>query len=255
MKVISIPELINCEIRFPASFTNLEVREWGLLFHNTLNPTSHDSNHAVILNPESDLDELLVEISEFYQSRALQPRLYPSYQPGEYERLGPYLEKHGYECRQYESWLGVLSGRSRITPNRSIEISEVHRMDAGIEELLRRCEKSDRSVIILSRRLRNPGFRLYVAHVGGVAASMLAFEMYDGFTMVDNVMTRDDYQRCGLCSALVDHACGRHAEMSENVLYLWTTNPVAQRIYERAGFRSIDIGAEPWSAEFPEATQ
>ena len=38
----------SLEYYFPRIFAEMEKRDFGVMFYNTTNPDSHDSNHAVI---------------------------------------------------------------------------------------------------------------------------------------------------------------------------------------------------------------
>lgn len=52
---------------FPKIFTDYEEREYGILFFNTDNKDSYDSNHAVIYKDKiHDLQHVLSDITEFY---------------------------------------------------------------------------------------------------------------------------------------------------------------------------------------------
>lgn len=59
---------------FPKIFTNFEEREYGILFYNTENKDSFDSNHAVIYKDKiRDLPKVLSDIAEFYRTRGSWP--------------------------------------------------------------------------------------------------------------------------------------------------------------------------------------
>jgi hypothetical protein len=89
-----IHKIIDFEINFPRSFANVKKKSYGLLFHNTENPTSYDSNHAVILTGK-DLNYIIGDIEKFYSEKKLIPRIYSSLQGDKLSTLRPYLIKHG----------------------------------------------------------------------------------------------------------------------------------------------------------------
>ena len=65
------------EQEFPRLFANYDERRYGTLFYNEKIKDHHDSNHAVIYPEKIDnLDVVLNEITEFYQSKGIQPLLY-----------------------------------------------------------------------------------------------------------------------------------------------------------------------------------
>ncbi len=65
--------LCDCYIEedlFPKMFTDHEEREYGILFFNTDNKDSYDSNHAVIYKDKiHDIQYVLSDITEFYKGK------------------------------------------------------------------------------------------------------------------------------------------------------------------------------------------
>ena len=64
---------------FPIIFTEYEERDYGILFYNTDNKDSYDSNHAVIYKDRiHDLRKVLADISGFYKMKGSWPIIYQS---------------------------------------------------------------------------------------------------------------------------------------------------------------------------------
>ena len=64
---------------FPKIFTGYEERDYGILFFNTENKDSFDSNHAVIYRDRiHDLPRVLADITGFYQAKGSRPIIYQS---------------------------------------------------------------------------------------------------------------------------------------------------------------------------------
>ena len=64
---------------FPKIFTDYEEREYGILFFNTDNKDSYDSNHAVIYKDKiRDLQHVLSDITGFYKEKGSRPIIYQS---------------------------------------------------------------------------------------------------------------------------------------------------------------------------------
>ncbi|MCR5092679.1 MAG: hypothetical protein K6B72_01760 [Lachnospiraceae bacterium] len=60
-------------------FTEYEERDYGILFYNTKNKDSYDSNHAVIYKDRiHDLPLVLKDIVEFYKAKCSRPIIYQS---------------------------------------------------------------------------------------------------------------------------------------------------------------------------------
>lgn len=63
---MNLQECFMLEDMFPKSFTDYEERPYGILFYNTTNKDSYDSNHAVIFrNQIDDLSKILKDVIAF----------------------------------------------------------------------------------------------------------------------------------------------------------------------------------------------
>ena len=75
-------DLQDCYIEedlFPKIFTGYEEREYGILFYDTDNKDSYDSNHAVIYKDKvHDLQYVLSDIIGFYKEKGSRPIIYQS---------------------------------------------------------------------------------------------------------------------------------------------------------------------------------
>lgn len=103
------------EQEFPRLFACYEEREYGTLFYNTKIKDHHDSNHAVIY-PEkiNDLHAVLNEITEFYQSKDIQPALYHPSCENYFLNNAKALKQCGYE------FMTALDSRIMILQNTTI---------------------------------------------------------------------------------------------------------------------------------------
>ena len=104
------------EYYFPKIFTDMEERDFGVMFHNADNLDSNDSNHAVILC-DCDYEKALQEIKEFYFSKKLEPRVYSTLEEGQLQQIRPHLERTGFKINDYgyTDYL-VYSRPNRQTP-------------------------------------------------------------------------------------------------------------------------------------------
>ena len=66
-----LEKIKRLEYYFPKLFADMEERDYGVMFYNTANPDSLDSNHAVIFR-DCDYEKTLQEIKEFYISKNLE---------------------------------------------------------------------------------------------------------------------------------------------------------------------------------------
>lgn len=73
--------LKNCYIEedlFPKIFTKYEERDYGILFYNTENKDSFDSNHAVIYRERIQNLQVISDIADFYKAKGRRPIIYQS---------------------------------------------------------------------------------------------------------------------------------------------------------------------------------
>ena len=60
-------------------FTEYEERDYSILFYNTENRNSFDSNHAVIYKDKiHDIRQVLADIVKFYKAKGSRPIIYQS---------------------------------------------------------------------------------------------------------------------------------------------------------------------------------
>ena len=91
--MINNKDLIECENKFSSEIANVEEKFYGKLFYNCDNPTSHDSNHAIILHFDCDLNKAMEDIKRSYVDKGLVPRIFQAYQERETEILLPFFKR------------------------------------------------------------------------------------------------------------------------------------------------------------------
>ena len=78
-KTMDLHDCFELEDMFPKSFTDFEERSYGILFYNTQNKDSYDSNHAVIFRDRiQNITTVLKDIVAFYREKNLTPMIYQS---------------------------------------------------------------------------------------------------------------------------------------------------------------------------------
>ena len=85
----------------------------------------------------------------------------------------------------------------------------------------------------LERLVPNPASHYYLARVDNVPVAVAALHEGEGCSLVQEVATRPTHRRRGLATALITWLQRR----ATTPLLLQVSNPEAERIYTRAGFR------------------
>jgi GNAT superfamily N-acetyltransferase len=240
--------LIDCENNFPSRFAAVRERPYGKLFYNTANPASHDSNHAMILDPACDPGRALADIVSFYESIEIAPRVYSSYRDGELDWLRPYLAEHGFQIKQFDDHLFTLTGPSRIVPNPALAVQRVRALEPAAAEILRHEDGGDWSVNVIRQVISRSDYHLLVGCAGGAPVCTASLSLLDGLSRLDDVVTHHSHRGSGYGRTLIDYAVRYHRSLTANGLYLWSINPVAIRIYEAAGFTEYPARPVYWTA-------
>lgn len=249
--------LIECENSFPITMADCEQRAWGRLFHNRDNPTSHDSNHALIERLDVDMPGVIQEITAFYGSRGLTPRVYQAFVPGEFEAVLPLLRQAGFtagpncEDELFYEWVGPC----RLAPHPAVEVRQISAMDEALRAFLVAGseESAPRVAKVLERQLGRADVQVFVAYVDGLPVSRAALETVAGASRVDDVMTPMPYRNHGYARAVIGELVRYQRKAIGAPLYLYASNPVAVRIYQEAGFRLLDVDLRFWSGWLEQA--
>ncbi|MHB1294831.1 MAG: GNAT family N-acetyltransferase [Anaerolineae bacterium] len=246
--MISIEHLRRCEVDWYAAITNVDVHPWGRIHHNTANPLSYDSNHAVILDPACDVDAVLDEIVQAYESKRLTPRIYSSLQSGVGARLRPYLEAHGFTYEPSETRCFLRLGACRVEPRAALEIQRFRTITPGLLALVNSERQEPWTIGTLLRHLPKADLHLLVGLVDGEPVTMASINLMDGASRVDDVITHVAHRGKGYCRALIHALLAYYDALSTQPLYLWAENPTAIRIYQEAGFVEQPLDADSWYA-------
>ena len=131
---------------FPKIFTDYEEREYGILFFNTDNKDSYDSNHAVIYKDKiRDLQYVLSDIIGFYKEKGSRPIIYQSMLDDNwFEEI-----KEEFSAAGFRSWIEdqeymLQVGENRIIPNPDITVRKVSEWSDGIDNSLIYYLKNDK---------------------------------------------------------------------------------------------------------------
>ena len=122
---------------FPKIFTNYEERDYGILFYNTENKDSFDSNHAVIYKDKiQNLQQVLSDIAEFYKAKGSRPIIYQAMLDDNwFDEIKDELSAAGYKSWIEDQEYMLLTEKNTIVPNPEIQVCKVEKWDTGIENV------------------------------------------------------------------------------------------------------------------------
>lgn len=244
--MIPVADIIRFENTYVRSFASVEERDYGLLFHSRDNPLSHDSNHALILKLDGDLDAAIADVCAFYRNRGIAPRIYHGFVPGAAEVLLPKLLARGFKMEVFDEGYYVRSAEPVIAPMEGFELRRVKSLSPDLLDVIDPSDTWTRGV--LETQIRRESYHLMAGYFGRRPVALAELDLGIGVARVDGVVTHRDHRRKGYARALMHGLVCHHRAVSRTVLYLYSGIPSAIRIYEEAGFRRLDWKPFKWSA-------
>ncbi|MDC7220075.1 MAG: GNAT family N-acetyltransferase [Spirochaetales bacterium] len=228
------------EQEFPRLFANCEKREWGLLFFNDYEKESHDANHAIIY-PERipDLSEVLREITAFYRSREILPRIYFPFEEGYFEEQRAHLNEAGYGINSYSPHDILCLPENVFVPGESdLDIRIVTQWDDSLGRDIF-IPADEAYEIEIAKRSLEAGSFLVAGFWEERAVSLFQFHVspYD-CTRLDYILTAPEYRGRGFARDIFRAGLNLCRERELPPCYTWCANGTSQRMCEEAGFVS-----------------
>jgi GNAT superfamily N-acetyltransferase len=240
--------ILREENEFPMLFANHAEREYGILFYNTDNTESNDSNHA-ILYPEkiTDLDAVLEDIIQFYAKLGYaEVRIYHPFVPNYFANNQKAFEAHGFTVHIEENHpVLVLCDENTLKKSSSLRIERVTEWNERIYRDILKPDEGEHEVGVIKNALKHAGFYLFVGYVGDKAIVELNFHVSEsGCTRFDHIVTAPDERGKGYAREIVSYAVDFCRANDFPLCYQWPDNGTSERITTAAGFRyAFDIEA------------
>lgn len=228
---------------FPREFARYETREYGMLFYDETNKDSYDSNHAVIFNDRiSDLDAVLDDITEFYQSRGQSPIIYQATaEEGYFAGNNKIFAKHGFRTWEEEQHFMVPVEENKLLTNPEITVKRVTKWeDAFASEIFEKAEEPW-EIGVAKRMIKNPNTVFLVAYYKGRPVGMTYVHVRDAVCRYDYILVSKENRRIGVARALMNALVEYCKEQKMENCYLWPAGDSAEKIYLEAGFRTLAV--------------
>ena len=225
---------------FPRSFTGYEERPYGILFYNTQNKDSYDSNHAVIFrNKITNLPNVLKEITAFYREKGLTPLIYQSaLDHGYFTEIKEDLEREGFECWTEEQKFMVLSAENRITPNKNLIVRRTKDWDDSFEQIFAEAEEPWETEVV-QKAMDDPNTVLWVAYLGEKPIGVL-YCYTDGRICRGNyVLVSKLHRNVGAGRTLTYHYVEWCKASGIQTVFHWPDGEQPEKIYLEGGFRHV----------------
>jgi ribosomal protein S18 acetylase RimI-like enzyme len=247
-KRFDVNKLLEQEISSYDSFTNKTTTWYGKVYFNPLSPWSWDCNHAHIINIDSNSEDAIRDIVQFYRKYNIVPRIYMSFAENEVEILRPHLE-----CQRFT--LDVDSREFMIYPSQKMQkadasssIRRITRVSEDIIELIHTEERGDWSIDVINISLKDNRFHLLGTFDSDKCLSIASVRIMDDYSRIADVITHRNFRGQHYATELMSYLVNYHANITNNCLYLWSHNPIAIKLYENVGFKKISINKTCWQA-------
>ena len=227
---------------FPMIFTEYEERDYGILFYNTDNKDSFDSNHAVIYKGRTqDIRQVLADIIQFYKTKGSRPIIYQSMLDDNwFDEIKDELAAAGFKSWIENQEYMLPSDENRIVPNPEIAVKKVSEWNNDIENVFVEAEEPW-EIMVAKRTLAYPKSWMFAAYLEEKPVGLLYGHISERACRVDYLLVSKKHRKTGVGRALFYSYvewCRQNA--IENV-YIWPDGGTPKRIYEEGGYRIVEV--------------
>ncbi len=227
---------------FPKIFTEYEEREYGILFYNTENKDSFDSNHAVIYKDRiHDLRQVLTDITEFYKKKGRRPIIYQSMLDDNwFDEIKEELTAAGFKSWIEEQEYMLQSERNAIIPNPEISVKRVLEWSDEIENVFVEAEEPW-EIMVAKKTLAYPKTWMFAAYLNGKAIGLLYGHISERACRVDYLLVSKKHRKTGAGRALFSTYVEWCRQNGIYNVYIWPDGDTPKRIYEEGGYRVVEV--------------
>lgn len=227
---------------FPRIFTDYEEREYGILFFNTDNKDSYDSNHAVIYKDKiRDLQYVLSDIIEFYKEKGNRPIIYQSMLDDNwFDEIQEELSAAGFRSWIEDQEYMLQVDENRIIPNPDITVRIVSEWSEGIENVFIEAEETW-EIKVAKKTLDCPESWMFAASVNGKIAGLLYGHISERACRVDYLLVSKKHRKVGVGRALFYNYVEWCRQNGIDNVYIWPDGETPKRIYEEGGYRVVQV--------------
>lgn len=222
--------VFQSELFLPTRFSTVKKYEWGNLYYNQSNPLSFEANQGIILSKNA-VDEHLKEISEFYGNLDLKPRAIA------FDSFGI----DGVKGTKRKCMIHKNHPKEIFLSRRKGEISEEKVFTKEMAENIFCGTPDDYLSKVISESLNSEEFHLLVLRMLDMPVSMACVkETPFGVTCISDVITSLGFRGCLFASELIRYAVDFAHGLSDDTIYLFTSNETALNLYKNSGFEIFE---------------
>jgi len=226
---------------FPKNMTSYEERPYGILFYNTENKDSYDSNHAVIYRDKiDDLPTVLQEIVDFYKGKGTNAIIYQSMlDDGYFETIKEELSAAGFKSWSEEQKYMLPLAENEIVPSQNVKVRKLTGWDDSLRQIFLEAEEPW-EIDVVKRSVKNEDAWLFVAYLDNKPVGILYGHANEHVCRGDYLLVSKKYRCIGAGRALFSAYVEWCKESGIANAYLWPDGDTAERIYYEGGYRLVE---------------
>lgn len=247
----TLEKLLAHEARYLTMAAALEKTPCAWFLYGPLLPAYRDANHAFRLRDDGrGPDAVAQEVVTYYRARGLPP-IADVDAVAEAQSLGAALRRLGVAPVRGD-WLLMRYARDEppAVPPNAVEVRAVPNETGAGEtrdwiEIAQGNPEDEHAALwraVVAQEARFRECRLYLGLLDGQPAGTCDLFAAEGWGRIESVMTRPEFRRRGVASALVARAVADSLQNGHTETYLFTEpDSDAERLYTRLGFARWQI--------------
>lgn len=256
--------ILKTECCYPENYSNRIETTYGMIFVDDTQKDSINSNHAVIL-PErveykvhsktgkkyylKNINLALQEIVSFYQQRGMIPRIYSPYYQGFLSQIEPLLTKYQFHVKKNP--LKELLVLTKVNKEPLLKDFRMMRMKYFSEEVIEKMydkETKKYGKNEIKNALLSPNFHYYIGFFKEEPVAVASVYYSTNVAKVGHLATAMKYRKLGYTAQLLRLIFQQHLSLHSIPMYTYTNNLITRQQCMEAGFVTMNIHLESWSA-------
>ena len=227
---------------FPKKMTSYEERPYGILFYNTNNKGSFDSNHAVIYKDKiQDLHAVLKDIKDFYREKGTNAIIYQSMLDDKYfEEIKEDLTSEGYRSWSEEQRYMLPLAENKIVPSKELVVKQFNEWNDSFTQIFLEAEEPW-EIDVTKDSMKNDNAWAFVAYLGDKPVGILYGHLTEKVCRGDYLLVSKKHRGIGAGRAIFDAYVKWCNKTGITNCYLWPNGEIAGRIYYEAGYRLVEV--------------
>ncbi|WP_336883397.1 GNAT family N-acetyltransferase [Priestia koreensis] len=236
-------QIMDLDFAYLETFTKRIQTNWGAIFVDEDNPRYYDANHAHLASQPENSEEVIHEVSAFYESKGIVPRFY-LYNTEELGDFKAALIKKGFQYEELKTPVQVWNRsleNERQREEITIERVTKHNKEAAIEI---ECSIEEFGGSIrreaFEKEFAHPAFVHYILRYNGIACGTACLYRHHDQGRIESVAVLKAYRGKGLVGPLLHKIKKESLQQNIKTLWIFPINESIQRVYEKYGFETVE---------------